>query len=187
MSKKKQRSLNRKQKTAVIVPIHGVSVKLPASIALSVGSLNAEVQATADRIMRDGQKRHDRHRKVEPLPSVSADEEQRLKALAVIATNAWRAERRIIDPETREPKEGMQMIARDINAIRDALEKQAGIEIRDPVGQNYDPGMALNVVASEPMAGINKDIIKETIKPTIIWQGRFLQIGEVIVGTPQTV
>jgi len=186
MSKKKQRNPNRKQKAAVIVPIHGVSVKLPASIALSVGSLNAEVQATTDRIMRDGKKRYDHPRKAEPSPSVSADEDQRLKALAVIAINAWRAERRIIDPETREPKEGMHLIYRDINAIRDVLEKQAGIEIRDPVGQNYDPGMALNVVASEPMAGINKEIIKETIKPTIIWRGQFLQIGEVIVGTPQT-
>lgn len=187
MSKKKQRGLNRKQKPSVIVPIHGVSVQLPASIGLSVDSLNAEVKATAERIMRDGQKRHDRPRKAEPAASVSAAEEQRLKALVVIATNAWRAERRILDPETREPREGMHLIYRDINAIRDALEKQAGIEIRDPVGQNYDSGMALNVVASEPMAGINKEIIKETIKPTIILQGRFLQIGEVIVGTPETV
>jgi len=185
MTKKKKSSLSLKNKQVVAIPIHGVTVRLPADIALSVDSLNAEVHATSERIIRDGQKLRDQTRKSVPLPAIPDAEVKKLKALANIAINAWRVERRIVNPETREPKEGMQMIHRDICAIREVLEKQMGLEIKDPIGQTYDPGMALNVVASEPMAGINKEIIKETIKPTIIWNGQFLQIGEVIVGIPQ--
>jgi hypothetical protein len=185
MPKKKKSSLTLKNKQVVAIPFHGVTVRLPADIALSIESLNAEVHATSERIIRDAQRRRDQPIKSASSPSISEDETKKLKALAIIATNTWRAERRILNPETREPKEGMQLIHRDINAIREVLEKQLGLEIKDPIGQTYDSGSALNVVASEPMAGINKDIIKETIKPTILWNGQFLQIGEVIVGTPQ--
>ncbi len=185
MTKKNKNTLSVKNKQVFSLPIHGVTVRLPAAIALSVDSLNAEVHATSERIIRDAQRRRDQTRKPAPSHAVSEDEGKKLKALANIAINTWRAERRILNSETREPKEGMQLIHRDINAIREVLEKQLGLEIKDPIGQTYDSGMALNVVASEPMAGINKDIIKETIKPTILWNGQFLQIGEVIVGTPQ--
>lgn len=172
-----------KHKPAVTVPIHGVSVRLPASIALSVDSLNAEVNATADRIMRDGQKRHDRPRKVETPSSISANEEQWLKMAANIATNAWRAKVKMLDAETNEPVEPMKRVYRHVEAIFDAL-KQMGVEYTDPVGRAYDSGMALKVVTFESTPGLSKEEIKETIKPSVSWQGRLIQMGEVIVGTP---
>jgi len=185
MSNKKQRSLTRKQKPAVAVPIHGVSVRLPANIALSVDSLNAEVQVTAERIMRDAQRRHDRARKSEPPSPISAIEEQWLKTAANIITNAWRAKAKMVDPETNEPTELMKRAYRHVEAIFDAL-KQIGIEHVDPVGRSYDSGMALKVVTFEPTPGLSKEEIKETIKPSVTWQGRLIQMGEVIVGTPPT-
>lgn len=106
------------------------------------------------------------------------------KMLASIATNAWRAEKRVLDPQTREPRAEMRMLGRDIGAIREGLQ-QLGMELTDPTGHKYDPGLALKVVASEPTEGLTEDTITETIKPTIRWQGKFIQIGEVIVGTPK--
>jgi hypothetical protein len=44
--------------------------------------------------------------------------------------------------------------------------------------------MALKVISFEQTPGLSREEIKETIKPSIIWQGRLLQTGEVIVGTP---
>jgi molecular chaperone GrpE (heat shock protein) len=77
----------------------------------------------------------------------------------------------------------MKRVYRHVEAIFEAL-KQMGVEYIDPVGRPYDSGMALKVVTFEPTPGLSKEEIKETVKPSVIWQGRLIQMGEVIVGTP---
>lgn len=106
-----------------------------------------------------------------------------VKAFSTIATNTWRAKTRMIDQDTGEIKEEMKRVYRHIEAIVESL-KQIGVEIIDPVGRVYDSGMALKVVTFEPTPGLSTEEIKETIKPSVAWQGRLIQIGEVIVGTP---
>ena len=88
-----------------------------------------------------------------------------------------------MDADTGEPREGMKLIHRDISAIRDALQ-EFGVETNDPAGGTYDSGLALKVVSFEPTPGASKEVIKETIKPSVRRQGRLIQMGEVIVGTP---
>jgi hypothetical protein len=117
----------------------------------------------------------------EVLPS-SSD----LKAFANIATSAWRAKTKMVDSDTGETKEEMKRVYRHIEAIFESL-SQIGVETIDPVGRVYDSGMALKVVTFEPTPGLSSEEIKETIKPSVAWQGRLIQIGEVIVGTPQTI
>lgn len=101
-----------------------------------------------------------------------------------IATNAWRAKVKMVDADTGEAKEEMRRVYRHIEAIFESL-KGIGIEIIDPTGRAYDSGMALKVISFEQTLGLSKEEIKETIKPSISWQGRLIQMGEVIVGTPQ--
>lgn len=108
-----------------------------------------------------------------------------LKTCATIATNAWRAQVKMIDSETGEAKDEMKRVYRYIETIIESL-KQSGVEIIDPNGLSYDSGMALKVVSFEPTPGLSHEEIKETIKPSVVWQGRLIQIGEVIVGTPET-
>ena len=108
------------------------------------------------------------------------------RALAAIATSAWRARTRMVDPDTGQAKEEMKRVYRHIEAIFDAL-KEIGVETIDPMGRPYDSGMALKVISFEQTPGLAEEKIKETIKPSVVWQGRFIQMGEVIVGTPQTV
>jgi hypothetical protein len=117
--------------------------------------------------------------KVEVVPSAV------VQALAHIATNAWRAKNKLVDPETGEAKEEMKRVYRHIEAIFETL-KQIDVKTIDPVGRAYDSGMALKVVSFEQTPGLSKEEIKETIKPSVAWQGRLIQMGEVIVGTPQT-
>lgn len=107
------------------------------------------------------------------------------KAFATIATNAWRAKGKMIVSDTGETKEEMKRVYRHIEAIIEAL-TQIGVMTIDPVGRAYDSGMALTVVSFEPTPGLSSEEIMETIKPSVAWQGRLIQIGEVIVGTPQT-
>ena len=106
-----------------------------------------------------------------------------IKAFATIATNAWRAKIKMVDSGTGETKEEMKRVYRHIEAIVEAL-KQIDVKTIDPVGLAYDSGMALKVVTFESTPGLSSEEIKETIRPSVAWQGQLIQIGEVIVGTP---
>jgi len=103
--------------------------------------------------------------------------------LATVATNTWRALQKMIDVETREPKPEMKRIHRHIEAISEAL-REFGVETIDHAGQRYDTGSALKVITSEKRAGLNREEIIETLKPTVRFKGRLLQQGEVVVGEP---
>ena len=107
------------------------------------------------------------------------------QALSIIATNAWRARNKMVDADNGETKEEMKRVYRHIEAQFDAL-SQIGIEIRDLRGRTYDAGMALKVISFEPQPGLTKDEVVEMIKPTVIRNGQLIQMGEVIVGTPQS-
>lgn len=106
-------------------------------------------------------------------------------ALTNIATNAWRARNKMVDSDNGETKEEMKRVYRHIEAQFDSL-NQIGVEVRDFRGRPYDAGMALKVISFEPQPGLSKDEVVETIKPTVTWNGQLLQMGEVIVGTPQS-
>jgi hypothetical protein len=108
------------------------------------------------------------------------------QAFARIGTNAWRAQNKMVDSETGEPKEEMKRVYRHIEAVLDAL-AQIGVSVMDPRGRAYDSGMALKVVSIEQTPGLSKETITETVRPSISWQTHLIQIGEVIVGTPQAV
>jgi hypothetical protein len=110
-------------------------------------------------------------------------EPQTQKSYAAIATAAWKAQKRILDQDTGEPKEGLELIYRDIQRILQAL-KEDNVSIKDCVGETYDVGLIMQALEFEPTPGINREIIKETIRPTVIFQNLVLQRGEVIVGTP---
>lgn len=103
--------------------------------------------------------------------------------LASVATNAWRARIKMVDAETGEPTEDMRRVYRHIEGIFNAFD-ELGLRTIDPTGKAYDSGMALKVISFEPTPGLSHEKISETVKPSIAWQGRLLQTGEVIVGTP---
>lgn len=181
MTKKKHRN-KYSQQSPVTIPIHGIKVALPPELIFPRRSGEIEIRAIANSIIRSKAKRAEDHTQ---LKAGGGLDPELLKILASIATNAWRAERRIVDPDTNEPKGDMKLLYRDVNAIRKALEL-LGVKTIDPTGRAYDSGMALKVISFEPTQGWSKEEIKETIKPSVTWQDHLIQMGEVIVGTPQT-
>jgi molecular chaperone GrpE (heat shock protein) len=115
----------------------------------------------------------------------NAEKVSLLKALCDVFTDAWRIRKKIVDSATDEPKnDELRRLYRHVESIYATME-EVGIEIVDPAGEKYDPGMALKVIAFEEKQGVMKDEIVETMKPTVRWNGQFLQVGEVIVGTPK--
>ena len=104
--------------------------------------------------------------------------------LADVATGVWRLKQRFLQPGTDQPREEMRKAYRDLQSLWDTL-IQAGIEIQDHNGALYDPGQSLKVLAFQPTQGLDQARIVETIKPTVYLQSHWLQLGEVIVGTPE--
>ena len=72
---------------------------------------------------------------------------------------------------------------RPVTGLVDALSAM-GVHIKDHTAEPYDTGMAVNVVAWERRPETEKEIIIETIKPSIRWNGKLLQWGDVIVCSP---
>lgn len=107
-----------------------------------------------------------------------------VQAISTIATNTWRARNRMMNSDNGDAKEEMKRVVRHIDAVFDAL-SQIGVEVRDMQGRPYDAGMALKVISFEPTPGLSEEEVSETIKPTITWEGKLIQMGEVIVGIPQ--
>jgi hypothetical protein len=101
------------------------------------------------------------------------------------ATALWRIRRRMLaDAEAAGDVAKQRGLARHVDAAYD-LFAQRGIEIRDPTGEKYVPGMNLGVLAFQPTPGLAHEKIIETIKPTILYHDQLLQRGDVIVGTPE--
>src|ERR1019366_347264 len=107
------------------------------------------------------------------------------KGMADIATHVWRAKAKMLDATSGEVKEDMKRVYRHVEGVIDAL-KQMDIEIKDHTGDAFDYGMPLTVVTSQPTEGITREIIVETLRPTIYWQNNIVQRGEIVLGTPVT-
>lgn len=106
------------------------------------------------------------------------------KALAAIATNAWKAKSRLKDAASVEDGGILKRVNGDLERIWSVLIEDLGLEIKDHTGKDFDYGMALKVVTTQPTADIKKERVVETIKPTIYWKNKIIQIGEVVVATP---
>lgn len=106
------------------------------------------------------------------------------RVLVRLSVGLWRLRTQLVDAGTGQPFEGTRRAYRHLQSLWSTLE-EAGVEIRDHTGEPFDAGMSLSVVAYEPTPGIVREVVKETIKPTVYLRDRRVQRGEVIVSTPQ--
>jgi hypothetical protein len=118
------------------------------------------------------------------LDTKDKDDKESARLMSELSTAAWRIRKRL--GKDSDSTQENRYIARNLESIFDAF-KEAGVEIVDHTGEQYDSGMALKVLAFQPTPVIITEQIIETIKPTVYHNNRKLQIGEVIVGTPDNV
>ena len=119
----------------------------------------------------------------EQVPTETGVTADYLKALVSIATNAWRAKVKMVDATTGEVREEMKRVDRHIEAICRSL-AEVGVVIRDHTGDAYDEGQPMKVVASKPTPGLGKKQVSETLLPSIFWNNRLVQNGEIEIATP---
>jgi hypothetical protein len=105
--------------------------------------------------------------------------------LREVGTGLWRVREKMIETESREPLPEMRRAYRHVEALVDTL-AQAGVRIQDHTDEQVPAHgiYALKAVAYEPVSGLACERVIETIKPTIYFGDRIIQVGEVVVGTP---
>jgi hypothetical protein len=123
-----------------------------------------------------------------PAPPLAAKEAARddHHLLGDVATGLWRLRQKLVDPETGRPRDETRRAYRHLEATWDAL-AQGGIEIRDHTGERVPSGgvYVLRTIAFQPTPGLQRETVIETVKPSIYLRGRMIQVGEVVVGTPE--
>jgi len=97
----------------------------------------------------------------------------------------WRIRQGINSNENLEDLGGLfNRIEKHIDVIIDEFEN-SGFQIKDHTNDIYDPGMSISVLAYESMKGLKKERVIETINPSIYYQDSLIQLGDVIIGTPE--
>lgn len=122
----------------------------------------------------------------EPEPDPENLANELVKLLADVTTGLWRLRLKMLPAADTDPSEQHRRSSKQVEAILDTL-TAAGVQIRDHTGEAVPRGgiYTLRVLAYEPTSGLSKELVIETIKPTIYLRDRVIQIGEVIIGTPE--
>jgi hypothetical protein len=104
-------------------------------------------------------------------------------AFCDIAIHAWRMQRRTTDRVTKEVKEEYKTLHRSVAGILEAL-TDVGFTLRDREGEFYDYGLPERVVAAEKREGISREMVIETIRPSILFGEQMVKPGEVVIAVP---
>jgi len=109
-----------------------------------------------------------------------------IKGICEVCTNLWRLDLKLHDPETGEIPENMRLPGRHLQSIWDGL-RSDGYEVHDHTGERMpEKGISgLKEISFERKEGLNHPVVLETIKPTITFNKKVIQMGEVIVGLPE--
>jgi hypothetical protein len=113
-----------------------------------------------------------------PPPPLTAPVALEAHALVELATAVWRLHNKA------EAADGTSAgVRRHLDAVVDAL-AESGVQTRSYEGTVFDPGLRMRVLAYQPMPGLERDEVVETVRPAVYLRGTPLALGEVIVGTP---
>ena len=96
-----------------------------------------------------------------------------------LAVAAWRLEK-WLDNLNSDRKMAAKSALRSIKKYITA----SGVEVKDPIGSKFDPGLAIEVVNNEADDTEEENlIIIETLAPYVYQNGELLQHARVIIGT----
>jgi len=116
------------------------------------------------------------------LQTPQKDEKELTGFLKNVGNGLWRIRNKL--STVQDPSKEIRSAMRFLESTWDTL-SQSGVDIQDHTGEMITGGEALRVIAFEPSDQVSHDQVIETVKPTIHYKGRVVQMGEVIVGQPQ--
>ena len=96
-----------------------------------------------------------------------------------LAVAAWRLEKWL-----NNLKADRKMAAKSALRIIKNYLYASGIEVQDPTGARFDPGLAIEVINNESEDASEEElIVSETLSPYIYQNGELVQRARVIIGT----
>lgn len=119
-------------------------------------------------------------------PTPASTEEQlntALKTIAAVATAVWRAKNKLDAEADAELPDELRNVPRHVQSAWDALEAGT-VQVDDPTGRRYVPGMAVSTLTIQPLEGITFEVIHETIKPSVYFNDMLIQRADVIIARP---
>jgi hypothetical protein len=106
-----------------------------------------------------------------------------LQFYADLGTGVWRLWKKMLRPGSDKPLDEMRSIFGFVESLRDALQ-EGGIQIIDHTGKEIPSGLSLEVLEYQEKPGVTKERVSETVRPTIYYKDRMIQMGRVYVDAP---
>ncbi len=104
-------------------------------------------------------------------------------ALVGAATGIWRALRKLDQNTGSLSAADLRQIRIQVRASRKALADD-GLEIQEHDGEPFDSGLSLEALVFQDEPELTREVVLETVRPTVYFRGRRIQMGQVIVGQP---
>ncbi|MFJ9031533.1 hypothetical protein ACIRQP_24035 [Streptomyces sp. NPDC102274] len=77
----------------------------------------------------------------------------------------------------------LRQVRRQVQTSRQALADD-GLEIQEHDGMAFDSGLSLEVLVFQDEPGLTREVVLETVRPSVYLHGERIQMGQVIVGRP---
>ncbi|PZS33939.1 MAG: hypothetical protein DLM59_05610 [Pseudonocardiales bacterium] len=105
--------------------------------------------------------------------------------LAGTATYLWRAQQKLDSADEPASKQARQA-GRYLRTARQAL-AGLGVVIQDHDNLAFHSGLALEVLVFQEDPALPSEVVLETVRPSVYFRDRLIQMGQVIVGGPERV
>ncbi|AUH41438.1 hypothetical protein [Streptomyces sp. CMB-StM0423] len=104
-------------------------------------------------------------------------------ALVGAATGIWRALRKLDQDAGKLSAADLRQVRLQVRASRQALADD-GLEIQEHDGEPFDTGLSLEALVFQENPELTREVVLETVRPSVYFRGRRIQMGQVIVGRP---
>ncbi|GHG85018.1 hypothetical protein [Streptomyces lanatus] len=104
-------------------------------------------------------------------------------AMLGAAVGIWRALRKLDQGTGPLSSADLRQVRRQVHASRQALADD-GLEIQEHDGQPFDSGQSLEVLVFQDEPELDREVVLETVRPSVYFRGERIQMGQVIVGRP---
>lgn len=105
-------------------------------------------------------------------------------AFAKLAVDHWRLIRvlaRLVDRLPQESQARVAAQARFAGSQLEALVKDQGLTLVTFEGRAFDPSLPVTAINADDFVGASALVVSETVEPTVMVDGRVIQLGKVLV------
>ena len=107
-----------------------------------------------------------------------------VQAIVSLAIEYWRLlrlyERAVMEQEPDKHRKSLAQLRYASNRLNIILEKN-GFRLISYNGDQYTPNLPVSVVNGDEISGDENLIIDQTLEPTVLYDGRVLSVGKVVI------